>query len=326
MQADKCDAFLLVSFGGPEGREDVMPFLRNVTSGRNVPDSRLEEVAHHYYQFGGVSPINGLNRELIAALRSAFTQNGIDLPIYWGNRNWHPMLAKTIEQMKIDGVKRAVAIATSAYSSYSGCRQYIEDIERACLQVGHGAPVIEKLPPFYNADGFIEASEHRLADALAQFTEVPHWDIHVVFTAHSIPITMASHCEYERQLHATAADLAEKFEIKSYSVVYQSRSGPPTQPWLGPDICEHLRMAGEDGAQEVVICPIGFVADHMEVLYDLDFEAKNVCRELGIKVVRAGTVGVHPAFVQMICGLVQGHLKKEGPVKYCAAECCPSGR
>ena len=325
MPINDCDAFLLVSFGGPEKREDVMPFLRNVTRGRNVPDSRLEEVAHHYYLFDGISPINQLNRSLIAALGQGFRENGIDLPIYWGNRNWHPLLPDTVRGMGSDGVRRAVALATSGYSSYSSCRQYIEDIDRACAEVGADAPEIVKLPPFFDRPCFIEASEHRLADALAALGTAPPWDVHVAFTAHSIPSGMADNCGYEHQLRAVADQVAGTLGVKDYSVVFQSRSGPASQQWLEPDICNHLREVASAGTREVVVHPIGFVADHMEVIYDLDYEAKSLCKELGVHMVRAATVGTHPLFVQMICDMVKDHLQ-HGQASYCAASCCPSGR
>jgi ferrochelatase len=325
MSTSDCDAFLLLSFGGPEERDDVMPFLRNVTRGRNVPDSRLEEVAHHYYLFDGISPINELNRTLIDELEGAFKANRIELPIYWGNRNWHPMLADTVREMRDRGVRRAVALATSAYSSYSSCRQYIEDIERACAEVGDGAPEIVKLPPFYNRRGFVEANEHRLADALNSLGSSPPWDVHVAFTAHSIPLGMSEKCEYAQQLRTVAAEVSQGLGVKDYSVVYQSRSGLPSQPWLEPDICDHLRELAAQGVRDVIIHPIGFVADHMEVIYDLDYEAKSLCKELGLNMVRAATVGTHPAFVQMICDMVKEHLHAPH-APYCAAGCCPSGR
>jgi ferrochelatase len=316
---------LLVSFGGPEERADVMPFLRNVTRGRNVPDSRLEEVAHHYYLFDGISPINRLNRSLIAALEAAFPQNGIKLPIYWGNRNWHPLLADTVREMSAKGVRRVIALATAGYSSYSSCRQYIDDLERACAEVGAEAPQIVKLPPFWDRPAFREANEHRLADAMAMLGTAPPWDMHVAFTAHSIPSGMADKCGYHEQLRVLADLVASALGVKNHSVVFQSRSGPPSQPWLEPDICDHLRELAAQRVQDVIIHPIGFVADHMEVIYDLDYEAKSLCQELGLNMLRAGTVGTHPAFVQMICDMVKEHLEN-GRTAYCAPGCCPRGR
>lgn len=325
MPHSNCDAFLLVSFGGPEEKEDVMPFLRNVTRGRNVPDSRLEEVAHHYYLFDGISPINELNRQLLDVLSKAFERNGIDLPLFWGNRNWHPLLADTVGEMREKNVRRAIAFATAGYSSYSSCRQYIEDIDRARLEVGAGAPEIVKLPPFYAHPGFHEATEARLAEALAKLDNTPAWDVHVAFTAHSIPMGMAEKCDYEDQLRAVARRAATALGVRSHSMVFQSRSGPPSQPWLEPDICDHLRELAAEGARDVVIHPIGFVADHMEVVYDLDHEARLLCEELGLNMVRAATVGTHPAFVQMICDMVKEHLQNPRAA-YCAPGCCPSGR
>jgi len=293
------DALLIVSFGGPEQREDVIPFLENVLRGRNVPHDRMLAVAEHYYHFGGRSPINDQNRALIAALKPA-----VKLPIYWGNRNWHPMLADTVRQMRDDGVKRAVAFVTSAFGSYSGCRQYIENIERARAEVGAGAPEIVKIPPFSTNPKFITAMTDRVRTATA---ELPHGRL--VFTAHSVPTVMADSSPYVRELERACAAVAGSAEWK---LVYQSRSGPPTQPWLGPDIGDYLREVRSD----VVIVPIGFLSDHMEVLYDLDTEARAICEERGVKMVRAGTAGTHPALIEMIAELVE----QEQP--QCAAGCC----
>lgn len=329
------DALLLVSFGGPEGLADVMPFLRNVTRGRNIPDERLREVAHHYEIFGGVSPINAQNRDLMAALKQELGQHGVDLPIYWGNRNWHPMLADTVKTMRSDGIKHALAYVTSAYSSYSSCRQYLEDIERARGLAGEDAPVIEKLRPFFNHPSFIEANESRLRDAVALLPEEIRSDFHIAFTAHSIPAGMASACRYEAQLHSTATALAERVECADWKVVYQSRSGPPSQPWLGPDICDHIRDLKKQGYPGLVIAPIGFVSDHMEVLYDLDVEAWQLCQELGMFMQRARTAGTHPAYVRMIRELVEERLAEQranadGVTQLvpwvCEPDCCPSGR
>jgi ferrochelatase len=298
------DAFLLVSFGGPEKHEDVIPFLENVLRGRNVPRERMLEVAEHYYHFGGRSPINDQNRALIDALKPA-----IRLPIYWGNRNWHPMLADTVRQMRADGVQRAVAFVTSAFGSYSGCRQYQEDIARARAAVGEGAPEIIKIRPFSTHPKFLQAMTDRVRAALA---ELPGGRL--VFTAHSVPLAMAETSPYVRELEAACAAVASSAGVKEWTLVYQSRSGPPTQPWLEPDICEHLRATRAD----TVIAPIGFLSDHMEVLYDLDTEARAVSQELGIRMVRAGTVGTHPAIIEMIAELVT---QEHSP---CPAGCCPA--
>lgn len=297
------DALLVVSFGGPEKREDVIPFLENVLRGRNVPHERMLEVAEHYYHFDGRSPINDQNRALIAVLRAV-----VKLPVYWGNRNWHPMLADTVRQMQADGVKRAVALATSAFGSYSGCRQYSEDIARARAAV-EGAPEIVKIRPFSGHLKFIEAMTDRVRAALR---DLP--DGLLVFTAHSVPLSMASTGPYVQELEAACAAVAANVGRSEWKLVYQSRSGPPTQPWLGPDVCDHLRETRAD----TVIVPIGFLSDHMEVLYDLDTEARAVSEELGIQMVRAGTVGTHPAMIQMIAELIgQDHAA-------CAEGCCPA--
>ena len=297
------DALLIVSFGGPEQREDVIPFLENVLRGRNVPRERMLEVAEHYYRFGGRSPINDQNRALIAALKPA-----IKLPIYWGNRNWHPMLADTVRQMRDDGIKRAVAFVTSAFGSYSGCRQYIENIQRARAETGEGAPEIVKIPPFSRHRKFLSAVIDRVRTALS---DLPHGRL--VFTAHSVPTAMADSSPYVAELNAACAAVAVAVGRSEWKLVYQSRSGPATQPWLEPDIGDYLREIRSD----VVIVPIGFLSDHMEVLYDLDTEARAVCDALGVKMVRAGTAGTHPAIIEMIAELVE---QEHAP---CAATCCP---
>lgn len=303
------DAILLLSFGGPEGPDDVMPFLRNVVRGRNVPDERLVSVAHHYELFGGVSPINEQNRQLIRALRHELSEHKVDLPVYWGNRNWHPMLEDTVAQMARDGVRRALAFATSAYSSYSSCRQYLEDIECARLAAGGEAPAIEKIKPFYCHPGFIKANLDRLEEALSKLDAPSSDDVHAAFSAHSIPQSMAMGCRYQEQLTAVAQMVASRAGISDWKLVYQSRSGPANVPWLEPDINDHLRSLHEAGKEHVVVAPIGFVSDHMEVKYDLDTEAASLAAELGMNMVRAGTVGTHPSFVSMIRELIVDHLQ-----------------
>jgi protoporphyrin/coproporphyrin ferrochelatase len=298
------EALLIVSFGGPEKREDVIPFLENVLRGRDVPRERLLEVAEHYYHFDGRSPINNQNRELIAALRKI-----VNLPVYWGNRNWHPLLADTVRQMREDGIRRAIAFPTSAFGSYSGCRQYLENIERARDEVGDGAPEIVKIPPFSEHLLFLEAMTDRVRAAL---TQLPH--ARLVFTAHSVPVAMAQASPYVYQLEAASRSVAEAAGAEDWKLVYQSRSGPPAQPWLGPDICDYLREAPND----TIIAPIGFLSDHMEVIYDLDTEARAVCDGLGVRMVRAGTVGAHPAIIRMIAELI------EREPESCAANCCPA--
>lgn len=298
------DALIVVSFGGPEGMADVMPFLENVLRGKNVPPERMKAVAHHYELFDGVSPINEQNRRLIAALKEELQQHGPQLPVYWGNRNWHPMLADTLKQMADDGIKRALAFVTSAYSSYSGCRQYREDIARAQEAVGAQAPQIDKLRVFYNHPGFIEPNIENLRAALLQLPGERRSPAQIAFTAHSIPLSMADHCAYQAQLTDACQLVAAAVGHENWRLVYQSRSGPASQPWLEPDICDYLRELKDAGTRDVVIHPIGFVSDHMEVLYDLDYEARDLCRELEINMMRAATVGTHPRFIKMIRELI----------------------
>src|ERR1700730_15120384 len=312
------DALLLVSFGGPERREDVIPFLENVLRGRNVPPERMLRVAQHYYDFDGRTPINAQNRALIAAIEREFAGRGPHLPIYFGNRNWHPLLPDTLRQMAADGVTRALAFVTSAFSSYSGCRQYRENIEQA------GGPPVDKLSVFYNHPKFIHAVADRCQSALAALPGAE-----LVFTAHSIPLSMARTSRYEEQLRESCRLVAGQLGLSRWRLVYQSRSGPPTQPWLEPDISDYLKQLD---TREVVIAPIGFLSDHMEVIYDLDTEARQLCESLGIRMVRAATVGVHPEFVSMIRDLVLERtegaprlaLGDHGPSHdVCPADCCP---
>lgn len=329
------DAILLLSFGGPEGPDDVMPFLRNVVRGKNVPEERLQSVAHHYERFGGVSPINEQNRSLLKALKAELEEHQINLPIYWGNRNWHPLLEDTVAQMSRDGIKKALAFATSAYSSYSSCRQYLEDIDRACASVGVEAPAIEKIKPFYDRPGFIQANQERLEAALSELNVPGNRGIHVAFSAHSIPLSMANGCRYQEQLALVAQMVADSAGISDWKLVFQSRSGPPNIPWLEPDINDHLRHLQDTGIKHVVVAPIGFVSDHMEVKYDLDTEAAELASQLGINMVRAGTVGTHPAFVRMIRELILEHVGRGAAAEcvaacsdtnMCAANCCPYSR
>jgi ferrochelatase len=313
------DALLVVSFGGPEGMEDVMPFLENVLRGRNVPRERMLNVAEHYELFGGVSPINQQNRNLIAALEKELEANGPRLPIYWGNRNWHPLLPDTLSQMAADGVRNALAFVTSAYSSYSSCRQYLQNISDAQAQVGPGAPRVEKLRVFYDHPLFIEANVDQIRNALTQLNSK---DIHLVFSAHSIPESMAANCDYAKQLTQTAGLIAQTLNIENWDLVYQSRSGSPMQPWLGPDVSDHLRALRQEGAKNLVVAPIGFVSDHMEVVYDLDVEARKVANEVGLNMVRAATAGTHPSFVRMIRELMLERINDERPANVCAPDCC----
>ncbi|MGA9996569.1 MAG: ferrochelatase, partial [Pyrinomonadaceae bacterium] len=298
------DAILVLSFGGPEGMDEVMPFLENVLRGRNVPQERMREVAHHYELFGGRSPINSQNRALIDALEKELEANGPRLQIYWGNRNWHPLLVDTLRAMARDGIRNALAFVTSAYSSYSGCRQYTEDIERARLEVGPDAPHVSKLRAFYNHPGFIEPNIEQVRAALNQIPESKRGETEIAFTAHSIPQAMAASCDYEAQLHETCRLIAGGLGHDRWRLVFQSRSGPPTQAWLGPDICDYLRELKTSGTTDVIIAPVGFISDHMEVVYDLDTEARHVCEEIGLNMIRAATVGTHPVFIRMIRELI----------------------
>ena len=327
------DALCLLSFGGPEGPDDVMPFLRNVTAGRNVPDERLAVVAEQYEQFGGRSPINDQNRALIDALRGEFDANGIDLPIYFGNRNWEPYLPDTVQQMADDGVQRALVLVTSAFSSYSGCRQYRQDLERAAAHVGDAAPATEKLRLYYNHPGFIDA-------VVARIGEVHRPGARIVFTAHSIPLSMSQWCEYEPQLNEMAALVATRVGAE-WDLAFQSRSGPPQMPWLEPDINDHLKALADLGVTDVTLVPLGFVSDHMEVAFDLDLQAAETASDVGIDMRRAPTVGTHPAFVAGLRQLVEEKIS-DGEVMWvgdagpwpdpCPADHClappgtPSGR
>ena len=329
------DAILVVSFGGPESREDVIPFLENVLRGRNVPRERMLAVAEHYYHFDGKSPINQQTRELISAINSELAQHGPKLPVYWGNRNWHPMLADTLRQMKQDGIRRALAFVTSAYSSYSGCRQYREDIARAQSEIGPVAPDVDKLRPYFNLPGSIEATVERLDDALEQIPANARENVHLVYIAHSIPLSMANTCEYVNQLEEVRKLVSAKLGLSNDALVYQSRSGAPGQPWLEPDILDYLReVKKRNRASAVVLAPISFVSDHMEVLYDLDIEARHLCESLSLPMARAKTVGVHPKFIGMIRELIVERtnpgtkrlaLGSLGPRHdVCADDCCPA--
>ncbi len=323
------DAFLLVSFGGPEGQDDVMPFLRNVTAGRQVPDARLAKVAEHYHRFGGVSPINGQCRELLAAIEKDFAGAGIGLPVYWGNRNWRPYLADALLAMARDGVRRAIALATSAYSSYSGCRQYLDDIELARAQAGQDAPDVDKIPPYYRHRGFIgcfaDSAERALCTLPADLRERAD----LVFTAHSVPESMAAASgpeggAYPAQLAEVACLVAAGLGRTSWRLAYSSRSGPPPQPWLEPDVSDCLADLSESGSAAAVLVPIGFVSDHMEVIFDLDVAAAETAARIGLPVTRAATPGTAPRFVAMISELV-GAMQAGGP-SLAAAQLGPDAR
>ena len=295
------DALLLVSFGGPEGPDEVMPFLENVVRGKNVPRERLIEVAKRYEAFGGVSPINAENRALLVALVTQCNLHGPKLPIYWGNRNWHPLLTDVVRQMADDGVRHALAFVTSAFGSCSGCRQYLEDIVAACAEVGPEAPRIDKVRLFFNHPGFIEAVTDRVWDAMEEIPSDRRAAARLIFSAHSIPVAMTCRCSYEQQLAEACRLVSQRLGRSQWDLVYQSRSGRPSEPWLEPDVRDFLRaLANANKPADVVVCPIGFVCEHMETAYDLDVEARQVCDELGINMVRADVVGAHPRFVAMI--------------------------
>jgi ferrochelatase len=328
------DAVLLVSFGGPDGPADVMPFLENVLRGRNVPRERMLEVAEHYHHFGGKSPINEQNLALLAALRAELERRGPHLPVYWGNRNWHPLLTDTLREMADAGVRRALAFVTSAYSSYSGCRQYRENIAAACASLGDRAPQVDKIRVFFNHPGFVGPMAARVREALGRFPEADRPAVPVLFTAHSIPSSMAEGCRYVAQLTEASRLAAAEADAEQWQLVYQSRSGPPSQPWLEPDVCDAIRALHAAGARKLVVAPIGFISDHMEVLYDLDTEAADLCRELGIEMVRARTVGTDPAFVAMVRDLIaERHFQEPAraaigvlPASHdvCPLDCCPA--
>ncbi len=328
------DAILIVGFGGPEQPSDVIPFLENVLRGKPVPRERMLEVAEHYYHLGGVSPINGQVRALIAALEPELRSHGVDLPIYWGNRNWTPMLADTMRTMADDGVKHALAVVLAAYSSYSSCRQYREDVARAREEVGDRAPGVDKMRVFYNHPDFVAANAEKVREAIGRLPESDRDTAHVAFTAHSIPSSMAANCRYEVQLTETCRLVAESLGIAPdrWKLVYQSRSGRPQDPWLEPDILDHLDDLKSHGVSAVVIDPIGFLSDHMEVMYDLDDEAKTKAEALGMRMERAATVGTDPKFVGMLRELIVERISQQverratGPFgpshDVCPVDCC----
>jgi protoporphyrin/coproporphyrin ferrochelatase len=332
------DSVLLLSFGGPEGPEDVVPFLENVTRGRDIPRERLEEVGAHYGLFGGRSPINDQNRALIAALESELSRRDHDVPIWWGNRNWHPLLTDTLREMVSNGIHRSLVLVTSAFSSYSGCRQYYEDIDKARAEYGPDAPELDRVRVLWNHPGFLGATTDRLVTALQDGSLAPVTSsTRVAFSAHSIPSAMASGCDYQLQLEEASRIVMAMSQLANtgirHDVVYQSRSGPPQVPWLGPDICTYVRDVANDGADHVVVVPIGFVSDHMEVVYDLDTEAAKVARDSEVGFTRVPTVGQHPQFVSALVDLLEERagLRTDRPVlgslpacpDVCASGCCP---
>ena len=315
-----------------------MPFLENVTRGRNVPRERLLSVAEHYYHFGGKSPINDQVRELIRALQPALDERGITLPIAWGNRNWHPFLAEALQPLADSGAQRVLALVLAAYSSYSSCRQYREDIERARAAVGAQAPAVDKIRVFFNHPGFVAANAERLRDSLVTIPPDRRALAHVAFTAHSIPLSMAQTSRYAEQLAETCRLICEQLDVPAsrWKLVYQSRSGRPGDPWLEPDICDHLASLSTAGVADVAVLPVGFLSDHLEVLYDLDVEAADKSRALGLNMVRAATVGTHPQFVAALADLVAERVnelsrreaigEQDAWPDVCPVDCCPAPR
>ncbi|PRZ43758.1 ferrochelatase [Antricoccus suffuscus] len=325
LQDAPIDALLVLSFGGPEGVDDVVPFLENVTRGRGIPAERLREVGKHYFHFDGISPINELNRSIIDRLKREFVRRGIELPIYWGNRNWHPMLEQTVAEMTADGVRRALVFGTSAYGGYSACRQYHEDIARGRAAVGDDAPDLEKLPQLYANEMFVAANVAAVEAAYAKLQGADFASgTRLVFTAHSIPETADAEAGpeghlYSEQLRFVAAQVADRVGAAQWDLVWQSRSGPPHIPWLEPDICDHLETLASDGIRSVIVAPIGFVSDHLEVVWDLDTEAAAKAIELGLGFVRAGTAGSDDRFITMIADLIERRLGISDNVQ----ELCP---
>jgi ferrochelatase len=334
------DALLVLSFGGPEGPTDVMPFLENVTRGRGVPPERLAGVAEHYLHFGGVSPINFQNRALIDALRAELEANDIDLPIFWGNRNWHPYVVDTVRDMVDAGVRRALVFVTSAYASYSACRQYQDDLATAVATIGEAAPQLDKIRHYFDHPGFIEPQVDAVRAALQTVDPSHRATTRLVFTAHSIPVAMADLSGpagdglYVAELHTAAHLIAsEAAPDLQWDVVFQSRSGPPAVPWLEPDVGDHLRAVAADGATDVVVVPVGFVSDHIEVQWDLDVEAAHVAAEVGLGYARTPAPGTDQRFVTMIRELITERLDPQCPKRAmsslgpshdtCPAGCCP---
>ncbi|SEO43447.1 ferrochelatase [Trujillonella endophytica] len=324
------EALLVLSFGGPEGPDDVLPFLENVTRGRGIPPERLAAVAEHYLHFGGVSPINGQNRALISAVEADLRAAGVDLPVYWGNRNWVPYVEDAWRQMADDGIEHVYVFATSAYASASGCRQYHEDIARARAVLGPGAPTAEKLPHYSDAPGFVRANAEALAAALDRLPPEVRGSARLVATAHSVPEAMAAVAgpdggAYQQELLAAARAVVDAVDPgRPVDLVWQSRSGPPSVPWLEPDVNDHLRALAAAGETAVVVLPVGFVSDHLEVAWDLDTEARETAAELGLTFVRAGTAGTHPAFVATVRELLEER-RAGGPPRLgtnCPAACC----
>jgi ferrochelatase len=301
------DAVLLISFGGPEGLADIRPFLDNVLRGRHIPQARVEEVAHHYELFGGVSPITRLTKRQADGLRQRLAAAGQPLPIFVGMRNWHPFLADTLQQMSAAGVRRAVGVIMAAQSSYSSCQQYrenVRDARQAIRDKGLADVEVTYVPGWHAHEGFVAANAQHLREALIKLPEGVRKQARVVFTAHSIPVPMAERSRYREQLREGAQAVAARAGIGDWVLVYQSRSGRPQDPWLEPDVCDYLRAARADGLAAAVLCPIGFICDHVEVLYDLDREAADVARDIGLPLARAESVNDDPLFIEMLADVV----------------------
>lgn len=300
-------AVLIVSFGGPQGMSDIRPFLANVLRGRRIPPERIEEVAHHYEHFGGVSPLTDLTRRQAAGLQARLADAGFALPVYVGMRNWHPFLADTLREMSDAGVRRAVGIIAAAQHSYSSCEQYKDNVAtaRAALRAS-GRPDVEVVwvDSWFDHDGFVEANAAHVRDALRELPIDSQPRARLIFTAHSIPTPMADASQYREQLLAAARRVAARAGMADWDLVYQSRSGRPQDPWLEPDICDYLRRERAAGLKAAVICPLGFICDHVEVLWDLDREAADVCRTLGLPMRRAEAVNADPRFIDMLADLV----------------------
>lgn len=330
----KYDAVLVVSFGGPEGLEDILPFLDNVLRGKGVPEERKLEVAHHYELFGGVSPINDQNRELVELITEKLQDLNIPLPVLLANRNTEPFIPEVLKECQEKGYHKLLVYITSGFSCYSGCRQYRENLMAAQAELGGEAPDFDKIRVFFNHPLFIETVSDNVRKALDLLPAEDQAGARVVFTAHSIPMAMANSSRYTEQLAEAARLVTERLERPDWDLVYQSRSGPPSMPWLEPDICDHLDALKQQGVTSVVVCPLGFVSDHMEVLYDLDLEARDHAAELGLTYVRASTPGNDPRMVEMIVELIRERLEDwpdrrtigRLPAKHdvCPADCCPA--
>ncbi|OJZ74848.1 ferrochelatase [Mycobacterium paraffinicum] len=301
------DAVLLLSFGGPEGPEQVRPFLENVTRGRNVPPERLDDVAEHYLHFGGVSPINRINRALVAQLEAELHNRGLNLPVYFGNRNWEPYVENIVSTMRDNGVRRAAVFTTSAWSGYSSCTQYVEDIARARRAAGPEAPQLVKIRPYFDHPRFVQIFADTIGAAAGALTAEQQADARLVFTAHSIPVAADERLGprlYSRQVAYAASLVAAAAGYAEYDLAWQSRSGPPQVAWLEPDIADRLAALAAAGTKAVIVCPIGFVADHIEVVWDLDEELRSLAESAGVALVRAATPNAHPRFAQMAADLI----------------------